>query len=65
MVARAEAAAATAERILDAAVEIFWERPTDQISLDGVAARAAVWEQTVIPRLGGKGGLVSAAAERE
>jgi AcrR family transcriptional regulator len=65
MVARAEAAAATAERILDAAVEIFWERPTDQISLDGVAARAEVSVQTVIRRFGGKEGLLSAAAERE
>ena len=65
MVARAEAAAATAERILDAAVEIFWERPTDQIALDDVAARAGVSVQTVIRRFGGKEGLLSAAVERE
>ena len=30
MVARAESAAATAERILDAAVEVFWELPGDR-----------------------------------
>jgi AcrR family transcriptional regulator len=64
MVARAEAAAATGERILDAAVDAFWEsggRP----SLDDVAARAGVSVQTVIRRFGGRDGLFAAAAERE
>lgn len=65
MVARAEAAAATADRILDAAVDVFWERPTDQISLEEVARRAGVTVQTVIRRFGGRDGLVAAAAERE
>lgn len=65
MAARAEAAAATAERILDAAVEVFWERPTDRISLDEVAARAGVSVQTVIRRFGGRRGLLAAAAARE
>lgn len=65
MVARAEAAAATGERIIDAAVEVFWELPTDQISLDEVARRAAVTVQTVIRRFGGRDGLVGAAVERE
>src|SRR5215472_1255259 len=65
MLARAEAAAATAERILDAAIELFWERPTDQISLDEVARRASVTVQTVIRRFGGRDGLLAAAAERE
>jgi AcrR family transcriptional regulator len=65
MVARAEAAAATGERILDAAVELFWEQPTDQISLDEVAMRAGVAVQTVIRRFGGKDGLFASAAERE
>jgi AcrR family transcriptional regulator len=65
MVARAEAAATTAERILDAAVEVFWELPTDQISLDEVARRAGVTVQTVIRRFGGRDGLLAAAVERE
>jgi AcrR family transcriptional regulator len=65
MAARAEAAAATAERIVDAAVELFWELPTDRISLDEVAGRAGVSVQTVIRRFGGKEGLLAAAGERE
>lgn len=65
MVARAAAAAATRERILDAAVAIFWELPTDQISLDEVARRAGVTVQTVIRRFGGRGGLFASAADRE
>jgi AcrR family transcriptional regulator len=65
MGARASAAAATGERILDAATEVFWERPTDQISLDEVADRAGVSVQTVIRRLGGKDGLFAAAGARE
>jgi AcrR family transcriptional regulator len=65
MVARAEAAAATAERILDAAVEVFWELPTDKISLDEVGRRAGVTVQTVIRRFGGRDGLLTAGVERE
>jgi AcrR family transcriptional regulator len=65
MVARAEAAATTAERILDAAVEVFWELPTDQISLDEIARRSGVTVQTVIRRFGGREGLLAAAGERE
>jgi AcrR family transcriptional regulator len=65
MVARAEATAATAEHILDAAVEVFWELPTNQISLDEVARRASVTVQTVIRRFGGRDGLLAAAVERE
>jgi AcrR family transcriptional regulator len=65
MVARAESAAATGERILDAAVELFWELPREQITLDEVARRAGVTVQTVIRRFGGGEGLFAAAAERE
>jgi AcrR family transcriptional regulator len=65
MIARAEATATTAERILDAAVEVFWELPTDQISLDEIARRAGVTVQTVIRRFGGRDGLIAAAVERE
>ena len=65
MVGRAKNVVATGERILDAAVEAFWERPSDQISLDDVASRASVSVQTVIRRFGGKEGLLAAAIERE
>lgn len=65
MGARAESAARTGERILDAAIEVFWELPTDAISLDEVARRAGVSVQTVIRRFGGRDGLFAAAAERE
>jgi AcrR family transcriptional regulator len=65
MVARAEAAAATGERILDAAVEVFWESLGGQASLEEVAHRAGVSVQTVIRRFGGRDGLMAAAVERE
>ena len=65
MVARAESAAATGERILDVAVEAFWELPWEQVSLDEVARRAGVTVQTVIRRFSSKDGLLAAAAERE
>jgi AcrR family transcriptional regulator len=65
MVARAQSAAATGERILDAAVEAFWEDPGRQVSLDEVARRAGVTAQTVIRRFGGRDGVLAAAAERE
>jgi AcrR family transcriptional regulator len=65
MVARAASSAATGERILDAAVEAFWERPGEQVSLDEVARRAGVSVQTVIRRFGGRDGLLAAAVVRE
>ncbi len=65
MVARAESAAATGERILDAAVELFWELPADEVSLAEVARRSGVTVQTVIRRFGGKERLLAVAGERE
>lgn len=65
MGARAQTAAETGERILDAATEVFWESPSDQISLDEVAMRAGVSVRTVIRRFGGKQGLLAAGAARE
>ncbi|HEY5032473.1 MAG TPA: helix-turn-helix domain-containing protein [Actinomycetes bacterium] len=62
---RAHAAAETAERILDAAAAVFWERPSDQISLEEVAVRAEVSVRTVIRRFGGKEGLLAAGVARE
>ena len=63
MTARAEATAATAARILDAAVALFYDRPTDQIVLAEVAERAGVTVQTVLRRFGSKEGLFAAGAE--
>ena len=65
MTARAESVQATADRILDAAADVFWERPTTRLSLDEVATRAGVTKQTVLRRFGTRAGLVAAAAERE
>jgi AcrR family transcriptional regulator len=65
MQARAASAAATAERILDAAVQVYWEHDGDELSLDEVARRGGVTVQTVIRRFGGKQGLFTAAVDRE
>lgn len=63
MTARARAAAATGERILATATEVFLGRPYEQVSLDDVAREAGVTVQTVLRRFGSKEGLVAAAAE--
>lgn len=65
MTTRAAAAAATRERILEAAVAVFWERPMVDISLETVARRAGVSLPTVIRHFQDKGTLLGAAAERE
>lgn len=65
MTARADAAQETAERIMDAAIEVFWEQPTDQVSVAEVARRSGVTKQTVLRRFGSREGLFAAAAERE
>jgi AcrR family transcriptional regulator len=62
---RADATEETGERILDAAATVFWERPSDQMSLDEVALRAGVSVRTVIRRFGGKEGLLAAGVARE
>jgi AcrR family transcriptional regulator len=64
MTARADAAQATADRIVDAAIETFWEQPSDEISLEQVARRAGVTKQTVLRRFESKAGLFAAAAAR-
>ncbi|MCA1729585.1 MAG: TetR/AcrR family transcriptional regulator [Actinobacteria bacterium] len=63
MGARAEAAAETGRRILQATVELYMERFYDQVSLEDVAERAGVTVQTVLRRFGSKEELISAAAE--
>ena len=63
MTSRATAAAATGERILDAAAQVFYEKA--DLPLEDVARRAGVAVQTVIRRFGGREGLFAAALERE
>jgi AcrR family transcriptional regulator len=62
MRARADAAAETARRIVNAMQELFAERPYDRITVDAVATRAGVTVQTVLRRFGSKEGLLVAAA---
>jgi AcrR family transcriptional regulator len=63
MRARAEAAAETGRRILEAVIELHMERYYDQVSLEDVAERAGVTGQTVIRRFGSKERLIVAATE--
>jgi AcrR family transcriptional regulator len=63
MGARAEAAAETGRRILQATMELYTERFYDQVSLEDVAERAGVTVQTVLRRFGSKEKLIFAAAE--
>jgi AcrR family transcriptional regulator len=61
MVARAEAAAATAERILASAWRSFSEQPYEQVRLADVAADAGITVQTLHSRFGTKDELFVAA----
>lgn len=63
MRARAEAAAETGRRILEATIELHGERFFDQVSLEDIAERAGVTVRTVIRRFGSKERLIEAAAE--
>jgi AcrR family transcriptional regulator len=63
MRARAEAAAETGWRILEATIELHRERFFDQVSLEDIAERAGVTVRTVIRRFGSKERLIEAAAE--
>ena len=63
MQARAEAAEARTEAILQAGSDLFAERPFDQITLTAVADRAGVGMQTVIRRFGTKDGLARAVID--
>jgi AcrR family transcriptional regulator len=60
--ARAQAAEATAERILEAFVRRLRETWFDEIRLEDVANDAGVTVQTVIRRFGGKDGLLDATS---
>lgn len=61
---RAEAAAATADRILDEVERLFWEEPSREPTLAVIAAAAGVSVQTVIRRFGGREGVEAAAFAR-
>lgn len=62
--ARAQAAAANADRIVETFVSCLQEMWFDEIRLDDVARDAGVTVQTVIRRFGGKDGLLDAASTR-
>lgn len=64
MGARAEAAEATGERILDAAEAAFYEQPGDEVTLAAVAESAGVTVQTVLRRFGNRQALFGAALTR-
>lgn len=61
--ARAQAAARTGRRIIDAFVEFTRDRWFDELTLNEVARRAGVSVQSVIRRFGGKDGLISAVID--
>jgi AcrR family transcriptional regulator len=63
MTVRADAALATEHRLLAVALELFTERPYEDVSLDEVAARAEVSKRTVIRRFGSKDALFAAAMQ--
>lgn len=63
MTARAEAAAATRRRIVEAVIGLAGERVLSEITLDAVAERAGVSVKTVLRQLGSRDGLFRAAAE--
>jgi AcrR family transcriptional regulator len=63
MRARADAAAETARRIVNAMQELFAEKPYDRITVDAAATRAGVTVQTVLRRFGSKEGLFVAAVQ--
>lgn len=64
MTARAEAAEATAEAVLDVALRLFTDRAYDDVSLEDVAADAGVTKRTVLRRFGSKDDLFVAAMTR-
>lgn len=63
MKSRADAAALTHQRIIDAAVQLVSERDFEAIGLSEIAKEAGVTVQTVLRRFGSKEGLFAAASE--
>jgi AcrR family transcriptional regulator len=64
MTARADAATATQDRILDAAGGLFWRALGESPSLEDVAKSAGTTVQTVLRHFGSKDGLMEAALRR-
>jgi AcrR family transcriptional regulator len=64
MQARAEAARATRERILEAATALFLEHWYDEVTLAQIARAAGVSQQTLVNHFGSKDGLLRAGVER-
>ena len=64
MKARARAAQDTADRVLNVAVELFTDKPYDDVSLDEVAERAGISKRTVLRRFGSKEELFVVAGDR-
>lgn len=62
-VARAEAAAATGVRIVEAFLGRLMSQWYDEITLDAVAKDAGVTVQTLVRRFGGKEGLLTSAVQ--
>ena len=63
MGARAEAVAATRERILRCAYELWLAEPYDAVTMDAVAARAGVTRQTVLRQFSSKDELAVAVVD--
>ena len=63
MTTRAASAEATRQRILHAALELFYESSYDEVTLEHVADRAGVALKTVLRRFESKDGLLIACAE--
>jgi AcrR family transcriptional regulator len=64
MQARAESAAATGEKILDAADAVFDQGSIDEFTLNAVAEKAGVTVQTILRRFGTRNGLLIATLGR-
>jgi AcrR family transcriptional regulator len=61
---RARTAAATRERIIDAAALLYQEQGVGSTTLKAIADRADVSRGTILHHFGGSGGLIDAVAER-
>jgi AcrR family transcriptional regulator len=64
MEARAIAAEATSNRVLDVALRLFTDEPYDEVSLDRIAEAAGVTKRTVLRRFESKESLFLMAMER-
>jgi AcrR family transcriptional regulator len=64
MVARADAAQATAARLLDAAVRRFTDQPYEDVSLEEIAQDAGVTKRTLLRRFRSKDALFVAGMDR-